>query len=110
MFLVGKKKSVLKSETSKGVVCPKCNSKNTTKVSIVGIYKHLLQIPCISGGKTGVSNCNDCETKFDLNNMPVSIKLAYFELKETTKTPIWFFSGLIIIKVLVLIKIFSKYT
>ena len=41
--------------------------------------------------------------------MPDLIKLAYYELKETVKTPIWFFGGLITIKVLVLIKIFSKY-
>jgi hypothetical protein len=109
MFLVGKKKSVLKSETSKGVVCPKCNSKNTTKVSIIGIYKHLIQIPFISGGKYGASICTHCQETHKLNNMPASIKLAYYELKETAKTPIWFFSGLIVVKVLVLIKIFSRY-
>ena len=95
MFLAGKKSSILKSDTSKEVVCPKCNSKNSTKVSIIGTYKHLLQIPFLSAGKSGESNCNKCETKFSLNNMPASIKLAYFELKETTKTPIWYYAGLI---------------
>ncbi len=109
MFLAGKKKSVLKSETSKDVVCPKCNSKNTTKVSIIGIYKHLLNIPFISGGKSGVSICAHCQETYKLKNMPATIKLAYFELKETVKTPIWFFSGLIVVKVLVLIKIFSRF-
>tara|TARA_R110001583_G_scaffold114876_5_gene265386 strand:- start:278 stop:610 length:333 start_codon:yes stop_codon:yes gene_type:complete len=109
MFLAGKKSSVLKSDTSKEVICPKCNTINSTQISILGIYKHLLQIPFLSGGKTGISNCNDCKTKFNLDNMPALIKLAYFELKETTKTPIWFFTGLIVIKTLVLIKIFSRY-
>lgn len=109
MFLAGKKTSILKSAISKEIVCPNCNSENSTKISILGIYKHLLQIPFLSGGKTGISNCNDCKTKFNLNCMPASIKLAYFELKETSKTPIWFFSGLIVIKTLVLFKIFSRY-
>ena len=109
MFFIGKKSSVLKSDTSKDVICPKCNSKNATKVSIIGTYKHLLQIPFLSAGKSGTSNCNKCEIKYSLNNMPASIKLAYFELKETTKTPIWFYAGLIGIKTLILIKIFSKY-
>ena len=109
MFLAGKKSSVLKSDTSKEVICPKCNSKNSTKVSIIGTYKHLLHIPFLSAGKSGTSNCTKCETTFSLNNMPASIKLAYFELKETTKTPIWYYAGLIGIKTLVLIKIFSKY-
>ena len=109
MFLAGKKSTVLKSEHSQNLTCPKCNEKNVTKVSIIGTYKHLLQIPFLSGGKSGESTCNSCQQKFSLKNMPATIKLAYFELKETTKTPIWFFTGLIVIKSLVLIKIFSKY-
>ncbi len=109
MFLAGKKTSILKSETSKEVICPSCNSKNSTNVSIIGTYKHLLQIPFLSGGKSGASNCDSCNKKYKLNNMPDSIKLAYYELKETTKTPIWYYGGLIFIKTLVLIKIFSKY-
>jgi len=109
MFLAGKKTSELKSETSQEVICPKCNAKNSTKVSIIGTYKHLFHIPFLSGGKTGISICEKCNHSYSLNNMPNSIKLAYFELKETTKTPIWFYGGLIVIKILVLIKIFSKY-
>ena len=109
MMLAGKKKSILKDAITKEVVCPKCNTENSTKVSIIGIYKHLLQIPFLSGGKTGESNCSKCLQTYELTNMPSSIKLAYHELKETTKTPFWFYSGLIVIKTLVLIKIFSKY-
>ncbi|WP_299523193.1 hypothetical protein [uncultured Lutibacter sp.] len=99
----------MKSETSNEVTCPKCNTQNSTKVSIIGVYKHLVQIPFLSGGKSGESICISCNQKFTLKNMPASIKLAYFELKETVKTPIWFFSGLIVVKVLVLVKIFSRY-
>ena len=109
MFLAGKKTSVLKSETSKEVACPKCNTQNSTKVSIIGVYKHLVQIPFLSGGKYGESICSNCNQIYTLKNMPTSIKLAYYELKETVKTPIWFYIGLIIVKTLVLVKIFSKY-
>ena len=109
MFLAGKKSAVLKSNTSKEVICPKCNTINSTQISILGIYKHLLQIPFLSSKKSGKSICYNCNQEYGLKNMPNSIKLAYFELKETTKTPIWFFTGLIVIKTLVLIKIFSKY-
>jgi len=109
MFLAGKKTSVLKSETSKGVICLKCNSKNSTKVSIIGVYKHLIQIPFLSGGKFGESTCSNCNQVYTLKNMPATIKLAYYELKETVKTPIWFYVGLIVVKTLVLVKIFSKY-
>ena len=109
MNLAGKKTSELKFETPKEVICPICNKKNTTKVSIIGTYKHLFHIPFLSGGKSGKSVCENCNHSYNLKNMPNSIKLAYFELKETTKTPVWFYAGLIGIKTLVLIKIFSKY-
>jgi len=109
MFLAGKKTAVLKSEFSSEIICPKCNSINSTNVYVIGTYKHLLQIPFLAGGKTGTSICNKCAKKFTQKNMPALIKLAYFELKETSKTPVWFYIGTISIKVLVLIKIFSKY-
>jgi len=109
MFLAGKKSTILKSELSLDVTCPKCDSKRSTNISIIGVYKHLLQIPFLNGGKTGTSECSKCKQQYNLNNMPDLVKLAYFELKETTKTPFWFYSGLIIIKTLVLVKIFSKY-
>ena len=109
MIFSGKKTSILKTNISKNIVCPKCKSKKTTKISIIGTYKHLLQIPFLSGSKSGTSNCIKCNQSYLLKNMPDQAKLAYYELKETTKTPIWFYSGLIVIKILVLIKIFSKY-
>ena len=109
MDLFGKKITELAYEIPSEVVCPSCNSTETTQIAILGIYKHLVHIPFLSGGKTGTSNCNHCKQTYTLQNMPAAIKLAYFELKETTKTPIWFYAGLIGIKVLVLVKIFSKY-
>lgn len=109
MFLAGKKYTTLKSELSKEITCPECNTANSTKIQVIGIYKHLIQIPFISGGKLGKSVCTNCNQSFELNNMPALIKLAYYELKETVKTPIWFYIGLIIVKTLVLVKIFSRY-
>ncbi|MEX1384381.1 hypothetical protein [Lutibacter sp.] len=109
MILAGKKTSELKREIAKTVVCPNCNTTNSTQVAVIGIYKHLLHIPFLSGGKHGKSVCADCSQEYELTTMPNSIKLAYYELKETVKTPIWFYGGLIGIKILVLIKIFSRY-
>jgi len=109
MLLAGKKTSELKRETAKNVVCTNCNAINSTQVSIIGVYKHLLHIPFLSVGKLGKSVCSDCNQEYELSKMPDSLKLAYYELKETVKTPIWFYGGLIVIKTLVLIKIFSRY-
>jgi len=109
MLLAGKKYSILKESQPDNLSCPKCNSKNTTKVFVLGYYKHLFQIPFVSGGKSGKSNCEKCSVSYEINCMPDNVKLSYYELKELVKTPLWFYTGLIGIKMLVLIKIFSRY-
>lgn len=109
MLLAGKKTSELKSEIAKEVVCPNCNTEDSTNVSVIGTYRHLLHIPFLSGGKHGTSVCSNCNLSLDSREMPGPIKLAYYELKETTRTPIWHYIGIIAIKVIVLIKISSKY-
>ena len=109
MYLAGKKTAILKTSTPTKEICVKCHKSNSTEVSVYGIYKHLLQIPFLSGGKTGKAICTHCKLSYELNEMPDSIKLHYYEIKESIKTPIWFYIGLIGIKTLVLIKIFSKY-
>jgi len=109
MFLAGKKNHELKCKTAAKVTCAKCDTKNSTVVFVFGTYKHLLQIPFLAGNKFGKSVCSNCNQSYDLIEMPDAIKLTYYELKEITKTPIWFYIGGIIIKVLVIIKIVSKY-
>ena len=76
--------------------------------SLAAKTPHLCQ-SILAGKKYGKSVCTNCNQKYALDEMPSAIKLAYYELKETAKTPIWFYIGTISIKVLVLIKIFSRY-
>jgi ribosomal protein L40E len=109
MFLAGKKSIELNTTNAPKVICPSCNAKNSTMVFVFGSYKHLLQIPFLAGPKFGKSVCNNCNQTFTLSEMPDAIKLAYYELKEITKTPFWFYIGGVVIKLLIIIKILSKY-
>ena len=103
-MIVGKKSSVLKTVNSE-IVCTNCKKTNTITLQIVGDYGHLFQIPFISKGKRGESKCSNCQQVLPHQEMQTDLKLAYFELKENVKIPIWFFSGFIIVKVLVIFKI-----
>ncbi|MDO9261636.1 MAG: hypothetical protein Q7U08_06825 [Flavobacteriaceae bacterium] len=103
-MIVGKKSRILKSDKPK-IVCPNCQKTATITLKILGDYGHLFQIPFISKGKRGASECSNCQQVLPHQEMKQDLKLAYFELKEHTKIPIWFFSGLIAIKVLVIYKI-----
>lgn len=103
-MIVGKKSTTLKSDKP-NVECPSCGRQNTITLKILGDYGHLLQIPFISKGKRGVSECSHCKEALSHQEMKERLKLTYFELKENVKTPIWFYGGLIFIKVLVIYKI-----
>lgn len=103
-MIVGKKSTVLKSDTPH-LVCPKCEINNTININIIGDYGHLFQIPFISKGKRGEAICSNCKHVFHHQEMKSDLKLAYYELKENVKTPIWFYLGLITIKILVIYKI-----
>lgn len=109
MFLAGIKKTPLKSTQLAHITCPNCQQSDTTKISVIGGYKHLLQIPFLASKKVALSTCHSCKTSLDYKNMSDNLKLSYHELKDLTKTPLWFYSGIIGIKLLVLVKIFSKY-
>lgn len=103
-MFIGKKSSVLKT-SNPAISCPSCDQKNTITLNILGDYGHLFQIPFISKGKRGVSACSHCKTTWNHPEMTNELKLAYYELKEYAKTPIWFYAGLITIKVLIIYKI-----
>lgn len=103
-MIVGKKSTILKSEKP-NLTCPKCEKKDSITLNIIGDYGHLLLIPFISKGKRGESNCSNCKEVLPHQEMKSDLKLAYYELKEHVKTPIWFYGGLIAIKVLVIYKI-----
>lgn len=109
MFFAGIKKKSLKSIQLAHIYCPNCSKTNSTNISVIGTYKHVLHIPFLAGKKAALSTCNSCKKSLDYKNMSDSIKLSYHELKDMTKTPLWFYTGIIGIKVIVLVKIFSKY-
>lgn len=103
-MIAGKKSTVLKSDTPQ-LMCPKCEKRGTINLKIIGDYGHLLQIPFISKGKRGEACCNNCKQVFHHQEMKSDLKLAYYELKENVRTPIWFYFGLIAVKLLVIYKI-----
>jgi transcription elongation factor Elf1 len=109
MWLAGKKQHLLKTNNLSNVYCKNCNTYNATQVQVFGTYKFILNIPFLAGKKFGLAVCKHCNKSISYEKMSTEIKLAYFELKETVKNPIWFYSGFIAIKTLVLLKIFSKY-
>lgn len=87
--------------------CPNCGKQNSTELYIFQRYAHVFWIPFFPMGKTAVSQCDHCKQVFKLKEMPSSVKSSYENLKLQTKTPIWTFSGLALVAILISIGVVS---
>ena len=105
MIFYGTKASTIKNGQIINVDCPHCETNTSMTYSIFGKYAHIYWIPFFPTSKVTVAECNNCKRTFDYKELPQSIqtKLDREKEKDTVKTPIWMFSGLFIIAILVAI-------
>lgn len=81
--------------------CTNCGTQNSIEFYIFQKYAHVFWIPFFPVGKTAVSQCDHCKQVLKLKEMPSSLKATYENLKAQTKTPIWTFSGLALVAILI---------
>jgi len=87
--------------------CPNCGRQNSTELHVFQNYAHVFWIPFFPTGKTAVTQCDHCKQVLKPKEMPSSIKSTYENIKSQTKTPIWTFSGLALLAVLISIGVVS---
>jgi zinc-ribbon family len=106
MIIYGSKTKQLAKEilTDK---CPNCGTQNSVELYIFQKYAHVFWIPFFPLGKTVVSQCGHCKQVLKLKEMPASLTTASENLKSQTKTPIWTFSGLALVAVLITIVVLN---
>ena len=88
--------------------CPNCGKQNSLDLYVFQKYAHAFWIPFFPLGKTGVSQCDHCKQVLKLNEMPPFLRTAYDNLKSQGKTPIWTFSGLALVAVLITVIVISE--
>ncbi len=101
MIVYGTRSSALSSDFPEEIVCPNCETKGSTRLSVFGRYAHIFWIPLFPVGRPSVSECGNCQVAYDKKEMPAEMRTAVEQLSASTKTPIWFFSGLAVIAVLI---------
>jgi hypothetical protein len=87
--------------------CPHCSSQNSIDMYVFQKYGHLYWIPFAPMTKTGVSECTHCKQKLELFQMPDQLKAKYEDIKARTKTPLWTFSGLLLLGVVIVLSILA---
>jgi len=69
---------------------------------IVQRYAHIYWIPLFPATKKAVAECTGCNHVLEKKQFPESYKNGYEEIKSQAQTPIWMFTGLGIIVVLII--------
>ena len=87
--------------------CPYCGLQTSLTLYVFQEYIHVLWIPAIPSGKKVVCQCENCKKEMQLNQMSPSLKSQSEELKARSKTPIWTFTGIALILMVVGIGIFN---
>ncbi|PIF63334.1 zinc-ribbon domain-containing protein [Flavobacterium sp. 11] len=99
MVLIGTRDSKIKNGKIIAVECPKCESKASITYNVYSRYTHITLIPIFPVSKIIDVECNNCKEIFGYENLSEDIKIKLQSEKEINilKTPIWMFSGLIIL-------------
>lgn len=87
--------------------CQNCGTQKSIDMYIFQKYAHIFWIPFFPIGKTGLSQCDHCKQVLKLKEMPENLTASYDNLKAQTKTPIWMFSGLALIAILITFVVIS---
>ncbi len=74
--------------------CSSCGTHNSVEMAVFQKYGHVFWIPFIPTGKTGVTQCAHCKQVLEKKEFSSSLNLFYQNLKATSKTPLWTFTGL----------------
>lgn len=80
--------------------CPDCKAFGLD-IQVLQKYAHVFWIPFFPLKKTGIATCTQCNRGWTEDQMPGNMKLSFLTVKANTKRPIWSFSGLFLVAILV---------
>lgn len=101
MIFYGTKGSHLQSKKTNGIKCDNCNEITPHTISVYGKYGYLYWIPVFPMGKKVFSECTNCNATNDFKGMNEKLRHVTADFKRNTKTPIWYWSGLGVIAILI---------
>jgi hypothetical protein len=107
MIVYGRKAKLLATETLTEK-CPGCGMLAGVQLNVVQKYAQVFWIPFIPIGKTGISKCSNCNQVLKLKDMPPSFQASYDTLKAQAKTPVYMYTGIILLAALVGIAVYKS--
>jgi zinc-ribbon family len=81
--------------------CPNCNAQNKINIHVFQRYAHIFWLPLFPMSKKTVAQCEACQQHWETKAMPEVLKTAANNSKAHFKTPIWTFSLLALLGILI---------
>lgn len=82
-------------------ICPSCGTADQVALHVVQRYAHALWIPVFPLTKKGITRCDHCLQTLEGRAMSENARLVMQSAKGQFKAPVWMFSGLIVIVLLI---------
>lgn len=108
MIIYGSRSSHVKSVQLDKEQCPHCGSQGTVTLSTYARYAHIFWIPIFPLGRLSLSQCQHCKQVLESKQMPSQIKAYHERNLAETRIPIWQFSGLVLLMVVVTLGVFAN--
>lgn len=106
MIISGTNSKLINQQSFKGK-CHYCGEENCVEIHVKQNYWHVFWIPFVPTKKVAVSVCMNCKNTLEGKDLPEDYNYAYQKIKSESKTPIWMWSGLGLV---VLLIAFGVYT
>jgi hypothetical protein len=106
MIIYGSRPAHLKT-VQPSIPCSSCGQTGTLTLSAYSKHAHIFWIPLFPIGRLGISQCAHCKLALDDAGMAGDLKREYHNLKAETRVPIWQFSGLAVIVVIIALITYS---
>lgn len=97
VYIYGAYQTAVDSYRPKGIKCFNCNSSNQIVVEKLFKVFHLMYIPIFSNRSNNIFTCKSCNNEFNLRDLDIDSKKYYEQYKSRKRTPLWLFSGPILI-------------
>ena len=101
MIIYGRRVTPLRSLQLQNEVCANCNTRGSIVLSVFAKYAHIFWLPTFPMGRVGASTCTNCKQTLEDKEMPTFLRLQYQDAVAQTKIPLWTWSGLALIVILV---------
>lgn len=110
MIIFGLRSGNAKQVTQGSSDCTHCGTPQSVQFHFHVRYFHIFWIPLIPLYKTGVSQCGHCKQVLTKNELPPFLQASYAEARKKAKTPLKYYSWLMIAALFFVFALFAVIT